>query len=377
MVSISLCMIVKNEEDTLERCLKCVKDFVDEIIIADTGSTDKSKEIAKNYNCKVYDFKWINDFAAARNFAFSKATSEYIMWLDADDYITEENIEKIKKIKTNLTEKIDYVSMDYSLSRDANGKTTYSLKRNRIVKKKRGFKWIGRIHEYLEVYGAGINSDIEIYHGKLKPHGTRNLDIFENMKKENVKFTARDNFYYANELYYNGKYREAIKEYKKFIDSGLGWIEDVKTASMNMSECYASLGDEDGRAQSILNSFKYDTPRADLCCKLGEYFFNKKMYYQAIFWYKTALGCIPDEGNMGIKATEYYTWIPAIQLCVCYSNLNDYETAYYYNELTGIYYPGLDKVKYNRTFLNSKFQELGKPLPVLDFKLIDRRLRHF
>ena len=153
MVSISLCMIVKNEEDTLERCLKCVKDFVDEIIIADTGSTDKSKEIAKNYNCKVYDFKWINDFAAARNFAFSKATSEYIMWLDADDYITEENIEKIKKIKTSLTEKIDYVSMDYSLSRDANGKTTYSLKRNRIVKKKRGFKWIGRIHEYLEVYG--------------------------------------------------------------------------------------------------------------------------------------------------------------------------------------------------------------------------------
>ncbi len=49
----------------------------------------------------------------------------------------------------------------------------------------------------------------------------------------------------------------------------------------------------------------------------------------------------------------------------------------YYNELTGIYYPGLDKVKYNRTFLNSKFQELGKPLPVLDLKLIDRRLRHF
>jgi Glycosyltransferases involved in cell wall biogenesis len=76
MVTISLCMIVKNEEAVLRRCLDSVKETVDEIIIVDTGSVDKTKEIAAEYTPKVYDFVWIDDFSAARNEAFSKATME-------------------------------------------------------------------------------------------------------------------------------------------------------------------------------------------------------------------------------------------------------------------------------------------------------------
>ena len=85
MITISLCMIVKNEEDVLGRCLEGVKDIVDEIIIVDTGSCDTTKEIASKYTEKLYEFPWIGDFSAARNYSFSKATMEYIMWLDADD----------------------------------------------------------------------------------------------------------------------------------------------------------------------------------------------------------------------------------------------------------------------------------------------------
>ena len=81
MKEISLCMIIKNEEKTIARCLDSVKDLVDEIIIVDTGSTDKSKEIVSKYTDKVYDFEWVEDFAKARNFSFSKATKDYIMWL--------------------------------------------------------------------------------------------------------------------------------------------------------------------------------------------------------------------------------------------------------------------------------------------------------
>ena len=78
MITISLCMIVKNEERVLKRCLDSVRDLVDEIIIVDTGSTDATKRIAAGYTDKIYDFTWIDDFSAARNFAFSKATKEYI-----------------------------------------------------------------------------------------------------------------------------------------------------------------------------------------------------------------------------------------------------------------------------------------------------------
>ena len=78
MITISLCMIVKNEERILARCLDSVKDLVDEIIIVDTGSADATKRIAAEYTDKIYDFTWIDDFSAARNFAFSKATGDYI-----------------------------------------------------------------------------------------------------------------------------------------------------------------------------------------------------------------------------------------------------------------------------------------------------------
>ena len=78
MVSISLCMIVKNEEKILARCLDSIHDLVEEIIIVDTGSTDRTKEIASKYTKKIYDFEWIDDFAAARNFSFQFATKDYI-----------------------------------------------------------------------------------------------------------------------------------------------------------------------------------------------------------------------------------------------------------------------------------------------------------
>ena len=99
MKTISLCMIVKDEEKVLDTCLNSIHDLVDEIIIVDTGSTDKTKEIAQKYTDKIYDFKWVDDFAKARNYSFSKATKDYIMWLDADDYLPEEEKPKFKKLK--------------------------------------------------------------------------------------------------------------------------------------------------------------------------------------------------------------------------------------------------------------------------------------
>ncbi len=86
-MTISLCMIVKNEQAVLERCLQSVRGAVDEIIIVDTGSTDGTEKIARRYTDKVYFFPLAAEFSEARNFAFSKATREYCMWMDADDVL--------------------------------------------------------------------------------------------------------------------------------------------------------------------------------------------------------------------------------------------------------------------------------------------------
>lgn len=141
MNEISLCMIVKNEEDVLARCLDTVKDIVDEIIIVDTGSVDTTKEIAKEYTDKIYNFKWIDDFASARNFAFSKATKEYIMWLDADDIILEQDRNKLKDLKEKLNGKTDMVMMKYNVSFDVNDNPTFSYYRERIFLRSNNYKW--------------------------------------------------------------------------------------------------------------------------------------------------------------------------------------------------------------------------------------------
>ena len=104
------------------------------------------------------------------------------------------------------------------------------LRRNRIVKREKNFKWIGKVHEYLAVYGRGLEGDFAIEHGKIKAYTDRNFQIFKEMEKKNEKFSPRDMYYYANELMDNGHYKEAIDEYRKFIETNQGWIEDVKGA---------------------------------------------------------------------------------------------------------------------------------------------------
>ena len=113
MPTISLCMIVKNEEKHLARCLDTVRDLMDEIIIVDTGSVDRTKEIAARYTDRIYDFAWIDDFSAARNFAFSMAGCDYIYSADADEVLDEENHEKFRLLKENLLPEIEIVQMYY------------------------------------------------------------------------------------------------------------------------------------------------------------------------------------------------------------------------------------------------------------------------
>lgn len=95
---LSLCCIVKNEEPNLKDFLNKLKPYADEIIVVDTGSTDKTKEIAKQFTDKVFDFEWNDDFSAARNFSVEKAANEWILVLDPDEVIEEKDLIKIKDI---------------------------------------------------------------------------------------------------------------------------------------------------------------------------------------------------------------------------------------------------------------------------------------
>lgn len=357
MKSISLCLIAKNEEEVIGRCIESVIDIIDEIIVVDTGSTDKTIEVAEKYGAKVYNFTWIDDFAAARNYSFSKASKEYIFWLDADDILFPGDKEKFKELKESLDGTVDAVSMNYVLAVDENNNPVSSLRRNRLVKRKNNFSWLGKVHEYLEVYGNIISSDISILHQKNKPYTDRNLRIYEGMLKNNDEFSPREQFYYANELFDHGRYDEALDMYRKFVDGKKGWVEDVKSALSKIADCYSYKEDKDMEMKALLEAFEYDIPRPDFCCRIAYRFIEQNRYREAIFWYKAAIDTKPDEDNMALINHAYYTWIPYIQLCVCYANLGDFNTSNYYNEKAAEYIPDHPSVLQNREYLKDKINK--------------------
>ena len=192
MATISLCMIVKNEESVLGRCLDSALGVADEIIIADTGSSDATKETAARYTEQIFDVEWKDDFSAARNAAFARASMDYCMWLDADDVIQDSERQKLIKLKEELEPDVLAVMMKYATSFDSAGRPAFLFDRERLVRRDAGLMWEGRVHEVIDVQkglkggpggtagGRILYSDIRIDHRSVKQTYTkRNLNIYE------------------------------------------------------------------------------------------------------------------------------------------------------------------------------------------------------
>ncbi|MEG0260292.1 MAG: glycosyltransferase family 2 protein, partial [Lysinibacillus sp.] len=330
MISICLCMIVKNEEDVIGRCLESVKDLVDEINIVDTGSTDNTKKIVESFTDRIFDFQWIDNFAAARNHSFQQATKEYILWLDADDVFSAEDQEKFKALKESLTTDIDAVSMNYNLSFDEEGNVSSSLRRYRLVKREKQFQWIGAVHEYLSVGGNLYNSDVAVSHLPLSHDHNRNIEIYNQLVESGEELSPRDTVYYANELVDHAQYDKAIFYYEQFLTSKLGWVEDNIRSCFRLADCYSHLKDKENYLSSILRSFEYDIPRPEACCRLGYYFMEQFKNHEAIHWYEQAL-LVKQNPHSPFQNNTFTTWLPHLQLCVLYDRLKQYDIAQAHN----------------------------------------------
>lgn len=349
MVTISLCMIVKNEEETLPCCLESVCGIADEIIIVDTGSTDCTKEAASKYTNLIYDYKWTDDFSAARNFSFSKASCDYCMWLDADDVLLAKDRENLKLLRKTLSPDTDIVMCQYHTG-VADGKTAiYSYYRERIIRNHKGYTWEGAVHEAISLTGKILYADIAVTHKKIKRNDPgRNLRIFRNKIDRQERLNPREQFYYARELFYAGQYNEAVQILEEYIDSEEGWLENKIEACRVLSGCYLAVKDEKKAVWALVKSFFFDNPRAEICCDIGNYFMRKDKYEQAVFWFETAASCKRNDAAGGFVELDCYGYIPYIQLCVCYEKLGNRQKAYQCNEMAGNYKPkGME-------FLNNK-----------------------
>ncbi|MDK8179886.1 glycosyltransferase [Paenibacillus sp. UMB4589-SE434] len=353
-IKISLCMIVRNEEESLQRCLDSVIGLVDEIIIVDTGSTDNTKQIATQNKAKVYEFEWIDDFGAARNYAFSKATQEYILWLDADDVIQQKDHAAFKELKQTLSRDIKSVTMAYVLNTNEAGEPLFSIRRNRLVRRDANFKWHGPVHEYLAVGGQIQHSDIAVYHKKDKQYTDRNLRIYENRLAAGEQFTPRDLYYYANELKDHARYEDALEFYEKFLQTKQGWVEDCIQACLKMETCHDKLNNESKRLTTLFRSFEFDKPHSDICCQIGEILLNDQRLHQAIYWFEQATQLVIPSDQLTMTQESTWTWVPHLKLCVSYDQIGQTEKACYHNEIALSYLPDHPSMLYNRDYFKQK-----------------------
>jgi glycosyltransferase involved in cell wall biosynthesis len=209
MKTISLTMIVKNEEKWLEQCLAAVKPYVDEIIIVDTGSSDKTKEIASSYTHLLYDFLWCDDFAAARNFALSKASCDWVLVLDADEIIT--HFPADLKSQFLYTDRLGTIAIKSDYLTKGTVRTSLS-KIPRLFP--RGFHFEGAIHEQvicpLPIAASGITV---LHHGYEVSKAERNIPL---LKRSLDQDSSNPYLHYqlAKEYYGNDELNSSLNHFE-------------------------------------------------------------------------------------------------------------------------------------------------------------------
>lgn len=292
MITISLCMIVKNEEGNLRRCLDSVADLVDEIVIVDTGSTDCTKSLAAEYTENVYDFKWIDDFSAARNFAFSKATKEYIYSADADEVLNEENRERFRILKETLLPEVEIVQMKYG--GQLRFRTVYNFDeeyRPKLFKRLRQFVWQEPIHETVRLEPVVYDSDIVITHLPENSHAKRDLAVFCKHCNGGYRLPARLHSMYARELLMAGD----ADDFARAADFFAASAADVTRNGEEIAEACCIVAHAARLAGDTVRFFKYaskviaEEANSEICCEMGHFYEDTGDDEEAAVWYYNAV----------------------------------------------------------------------------------------
>lgn len=291
MITVSLCMIVKNEEKVLARCLDSIADLMDEIIIVDTGSDDATREIAARYTEHVYDFTWTGDFSEARNFAFSKANMEYIYSADADEVVDDENRKAFRILKETLLPEIDIVQMYYA-NQLAHG-TIYNYDRElrpKLFKRLRTFRWQGRIHEQVGLSPAVYDSDIEILHMPEKNHKDRDIAAFARMVSDGIRPDKRLHNIYAKELFISGEDKDfaaARDFFRQSCQDTDRSVDEIREAACVAARAARLCGDMEDFFKYAMKAVACDGC-SEICCELGEYYLRRRDTDEAIVWFYNA-----------------------------------------------------------------------------------------
>ena len=316
MPTLSLCMIVKNEADYLERCLNSVKDVADEIIIVDTGSTDNTIEIAKKFNVKIIEHKWSNDFSEARNISLKNATKDWILVLDADETISKKDLEKIKELIKNKSV-MGYFLIQRTYMNDSSSPKWVSSKGDNYTESKDYGGWVytylirlfqnkkeiffeNPVHETVEYSIKKMNGEIKeadmpIHHmGKVRSKefvedkGKLYLELGK--KKAGLKGDAKSYSELGIQSQVLGNFDEAVSAFKKSIELEPKLISNYT----NLGSIYIKQEEFSDAADILSKANEIDSENSDIHNNLGIAYEKLRRISDAIAEYEKAIKLNPE-----------------------------------------------------------------------------------
>ncbi|BEU88761.1 hypothetical protein TAMA11512_22250 [Selenomonas sp. TAMA-11512] len=326
-MKISACVIVKNEEKNLPRWIENMKQFADELIVVDTGSTDRTAAIARESGARVYEFPWKNDFAAAKNFAIKKAKGDWIAFLDADEAFSPETVGRvrplIKQIQRENKRIVGVVCKLINFDEDQDYKIINAVFQLRIFRNTPKIRYEGAIHERLVDMDAAKHKNLSttelvIHHtgyssSRVREKLHRNLDLL--MEKHAGKDDGTEDAFYFAECYIGlGEYEKALSYAQRVVDSGESYMGREGAEYHQLIHLKIHLGAEDEEIEELFDRamarypdmaiFPYD--RAILA-------WEKKDYAKAREWMEKADALYAEEQQV-IREDRVVSRLPRICL---------------------------------------------------------------
>jgi tetratricopeptide (TPR) repeat protein len=281
---------------------------------------------------------------------------DWQMWLDADDVLPESELPKLLALKAALAPGADIVTARYVTHVDEQGVPVHFSTRERLIRREKGYTWLGPVHECIPLVGNVVPGGFEIHHRKMdvkEGQQTRNLRIYEALEQKAAPLDPRSQYYFARELRDHGFAIKAAYYFEKFLAGGMGWVEDNIAACFSLAQLYARLGDRERILPILFKSFTYAPPRAEVCCELGYYYKHAKDFAAALQWFRIAASMeLPQ--TQGFVLVDYYGYIPHIESCVCCFELGDFDASHRHNEQAALHKPDSPAIELNRSVLKGR-----------------------
>lgn len=347
-MQLSVCIIAKNEEKNIERCLAALKPAGFELVVVDTGSVDRTKDIALRYTDSVYDYVWCDDFAAAKNFAVSKASNDFVMVIDSDEFVEELDKDGLGRMLREHPDEVGRIHRRNTFLRKGVGQENREWI-NRIFDRRR-FHYEGRIHEQITPLGDGeyktYRAPVVIEHTgydltkeERRKKADRNIAL---LKRELEQLKVEDEQEQAPYLLYQlGKSYYMTEDYVnacEFFSRGLSYDLNPKLEYViDMVETYGYALLNSGQAEQALffeNIYQEFGTSADFQFLMGLIYMNNARFQEAIAEFFKAVKH-PECRNQGTNSYASYYNAGVIYECLgdrekareCYGRCGEYEPA--------------------------------------------------